>query len=186
MECRPTEDAVEGPYYRPHAPERTDLYPRGSTGPVLWFSGTVSDTRCRPIPRAEVEVWHADSQGRYDNDDPSAPPPPSYFRCRGRMTTDSRGRFELRTELPDNYPVAGRSWVRVKHLHFKLFAPGYRPLTTQIFLLPDDHTASDRLYDPRLAVLLRRAPRQESREDAWSASFDFVLEPASSAACAPP
>ncbi|WP_080682384.1 hypothetical protein [Sorangium cellulosum] len=186
MECRSTDETTEGPFYRPHAPDRTDLYPPGSTGPVLWFTGTVADTRCCSIPHVEIEVWHADSKGLYDSNDPIAPQSPAHFRCRGRMTTDSQGRFELRTEIPGNYPVATQSWVRVKHIHFKLFAPGHRSLTTQIFLLPDDHTSSDRLYNPRLAVQLERGSSQAGREGAFSARFDFVLEPASDAAYALP
>lgn len=186
MECRPTDEAVEGPFYRPHAPDLTDLYPPGSSGPVLWFTGTVTDPGCRPIPGVEVDVWHADSKGRYDNDDPSAPPSPAHFRCRGRMMTDSQGRFHFRTELPCNYAVTGRSWVRVKHIHFKLFAHGFQSLTTQIFLLPDDYTTSDRLYNPRLAVPLQLGPDDASDENACSAHFDFVLERVSAAAYARP
>jgi hypothetical protein len=60
--CKPTEDHVERPFYRPCAPDVTDLYPADSTGPVLWFTGSVSDTDCQPLTGTVLEVWQADGR----------------------------------------------------------------------------------------------------------------------------
>lgn len=172
--CVATHPHVEGPFYRPGAPSTLDLYPADSTGPVLHFEGSVSDEACRPLGGALIEIWQADDRGRYDNDDPARPPAPDQFRCRGLFHADAAGRFRLRTVLPGNYKVdpAG-DWVRVKHLHFKLYSAGFVPLTTEISLLPDAYTATDQLYDPTLAVELRPGNGAAARE--WHVSFDFVL-----------
>ncbi|XYH92691.1 hypothetical protein ACMHYB_33050 [Sorangium sp. So ce1128] len=77
MRCRPTEGNVEEPYYRPQAPSRSVLIPPESAGPTLRFTGNVLDTTCCPIPGVEIDVWQADAEGRYDNDDPRSPPPRS-------------------------------------------------------------------------------------------------------------
>lgn len=177
--CTPTDDHVEGPFYRPGAPELTDLYPSESDGPVLYFSGTVADTDCKPLGGTVIEVWQADNQGHYDNDDPAHLPAPTYFRCRGRMTVDDDGRFLFRTVLPNNYPVPGENWTRVKHVHFKLFAHGVQPLTTEIELLPDDYTQQDQLYNPHLAVTLQPVAQPKGPKPEYQVHYDFVLQPVS-------
>jgi protocatechuate 3,4-dioxygenase beta subunit len=181
--CRPTADHVEGPFYRPGAPDRDDLYPEDSSGPVLLFEGKVQDRNCTPLPAAVIEVWQADDRGRYDNDDPTTPPPPGSFRCRGRMRTDREGRFRFRTVVPANYPVPGTSWLRVKHVHFKLYAEGYRPLTTEVELLPDQNTETDLLYNPDLSVMLTQVDGAQIAP-LFTVRFDFVLDQISAAAYA--
>lgn len=182
IECTPTEEHAEGPYYRPDAPETTDLYPSGSTGKVLWFTGTIRDSTCRPVTDALMEVWQADDSGRYDNDDPEQPPPPDYYRCRARMRCDEHGRFGFRTVWPSNYTVPGDGgFTRVKHIHFKVFAARYQPLTTEITLLPDDYTQEDPLYDPRLAIqpVPRASTAANLQKPEYEVEYDFVLRPIS-------
>jgi catechol 1,2-dioxygenase len=172
--CIATNPHVEGPYYRPGAPSLTDIFPSGSTGKPLYFSGLVVDEECNPIPGCAIEIWQADDSGHYDNDDPDHPPDPDFFRCRCRMATDSSGAFIVRTVLPGNYAVdpAG-DWIRVKHLHFKLYAPGKSFLTTEIALLPDQYAERDPLFDSALATEI--APIEEPSGSAWRALFRFTL-----------
>lgn len=187
MTALPTDIHVEGPFYRPNAPASCDLYPSDSHGPVLWFRGTVCDIDLDPVPDATIEVWHADERGRYDNDDPENLPPPQEFRCRGIMQADENGLFEFRTVRPANYKVDPNSdWVRVKHVHFKVYKLGYQPLTTEIALLPDEHARpatnddgspdklGDALFDPKLAAYLEPCPDENGRQ-AFRAYFNFLL-----------
>lgn len=171
--CLATPSHVEGPFYRPGAPNQVDLYPPDSLGPVLNFEGSVADETCQPLSEVLIEVWQADDHGRYDNDDPENPPDPSEYRCRGHLFTAADGKFRLRTVLPANYKVdpAG-DWVRVKHIHFKLFKNGFAPLTTEIALIPDEYTATDQLFDAALAAELH----PEDSPNQMSASFAFVLK----------
>lgn len=177
--CEATHSHVEGPFYRPGAPETLDLYPKDSRGPILYFEGFVRNETCEPLSNTRVEIWQADDLGHYDNDDPSRPPAPDAYRCRGQLVADSEGRFSLRTVLPANYKVDPTGdWTRVKHLHFKLFAAGHAPLTTEIALLPDEFTAVDQLYDPALSAQLKESAVEDGRI-AWRAEFHFVLQAAS-------
>ena len=176
--CVPTEPLDDGPYYRPGAPNLTDLYPKDSTGPVLYLDATVADRHCKPIAGVTGEVWQADDAGRYDNEHPDNPPKPDFFRCRGTFTVADNGRFRLRTVLPGNYsvPLPDRIWVRVKHLHFKLYAHCYQPFTSEVQLLPDEHALGDERFRQGLGAQLERIPDEDGRP-AYRTTFNFVLQP---------
>jgi len=109
--CVPTAEDAEGPFYKPGALERH------STGSGLAISGEVhSYPGCRPIPGARVEWWHADRSGRYVDS------------LRGMQKTGATGGYAFTTSPPGIYPG------RPPHIHFKVSAPGHKPLTTQIYL----------------------------------------------------
>lgn len=109
--CVPTAEDMEGPFYKPGAPERR------STGSGLAVSGDVlSYPGCRPVPGARVEWWHADRSGEYVD------------ALRGSQKTGATGGYAFTTLPPGVYPG------RPPHIHFKVFAPGYRTLTTQLYL----------------------------------------------------
>ena len=58
-------EMTEGPYYIDDAAVRRDIT-EGKAGVPLRLRLTVVDAdTCRPIPRASVEVWHADALGNY-------------------------------------------------------------------------------------------------------------------------
>ncbi|MGH4014879.1 MAG: S8 family serine peptidase [Pseudonocardiaceae bacterium] len=172
----------EGPFYREGAPFTNDLYPEDSTGPVLHFRGTVSDTDCTRLAGVTIHVWHADYGGRYDNDDSSNPPAPDFFRCRARMISDADGVFELRTVLPANYqpdPVGLPEWTRVRHLHFKFFLQGFAPHTTEVCFEPDDYLESDFWLNRDLVTHLTKVPDGDDANVSFRAGFDFTLKPIS-------
>ena len=108
--CSPTASDAEGPFYKANAPIRE------STGRGLTVSGKVmSAGSCMIIPGARVEWWQANQQGRYDDDH------------RGAQLTSSEGRYRFETNSPPSY------FFRPPHIHFKIFASGYKTLTTQIY-----------------------------------------------------
>ena len=104
---------------------------------------------------AEVEVWHANADGRYENQDPDNQPE---HNLRGRFTADADGRFHFRSirpagySLPDDGPVGqlarriGLSLVRPAHIHFAVTAPGHRRLVTSIFDGSDPAIDRDALF----------------------------------------
>lgn len=108
--CKPTPADMEGPFYRPGAPERT------STGAGLAVSGRLlGATDCRPLAAGRIEWWHANASGDYDD------------AHRGNMKVNADGTYRFTTDFPGKYPG------RPLHIHVKAFAPGYRPLTTQFY-----------------------------------------------------
>jgi protocatechuate 3,4-dioxygenase beta subunit len=108
--CRPTPRDMEGPFYKPGAPVRE------STGRGFVVSGAVrSAATCQPIPGARVEWWQAGPDGRYDDGH------------RGTQVVGEAGTYRFETDFPP--PYGGRP----SHVHLKAWAPGHRPLTTQLY-----------------------------------------------------
>lgn len=158
-----TPSTLPGPFYRSDAPELAlgaDIC-RDGAGVRLSVLGKVVGPEQEPLPGALVEVWHANSHGRYENQDPDNQPE---HNLRGRFTTDEQGRFEFRTirpagySLPDDGPVGrlahrlGLSLDRPAHIHFAVSAPGHRRLVTAIFDKDDPAITCDALFavKPRL------------------------------------
>jgi len=152
----PTEEQTEGPYFTPRSPLRRSLRTRGVGGTPLTITGRVLDTRCRPIPRALVDVWQCDARGVYDN---------SGYRLRGHQFTDAAGRWRLDTVVPGLYPG------RTRHIHVKVQAPGRPVLTTQLYFPGEAQNARDGIFE---RSLLLRGYRRSGRGRAGR--FDFVLD----------
>lgn len=158
-ECKdnddPTPAQTEGPFYKPSSPQRADLREPGLGGRPVVLSGMVLTRRCRPIPRALVDLWHADDKGDYDN---------RGFRCRGHMLADDKGRYQFRTIMPALYPG------RTRHYHVKVAVPGRGLLTTQLYFPNEPANMRDGLF--QRALLMRVAESGEG----LAAQFSFVLD----------
>lgn len=156
-ESRGTPATLPGPFYRADAPALplgANLC-RGGEGMPLSVEGSITGPEGEPLARAEVEVWHANAEGRYENQDPDNQPE---HNLRGRFSTDAQGRFHFRSirpagyALPDDGPVGqlarriGLSLDRPAHIHFAVTAPGYRRLVTSIFDGSDPAIGRDALF----------------------------------------
>ncbi len=168
--CAATAANIEGPYYRPGAPSRSDLVSAGISGIPLLISGRVLSLDCRSaLENAMLDVWQADSNGRYDNDGSFGAPPPAY-RLRGKLVSDAQGGFSIRTIIPGRY-LNGASY-RPAHVHVKISAPGHRPLTTQLYFPDDPYNASDPFIDRSLIMDV------SGNNAGKTGHYDFVLIPA--------
>lgn len=156
-EAEATLRQTEGPYYTPGTPRRDDLSTDGE-GQALVLLGRILDTSCRPVPSAVLDVWHADSDGRYDNQG---------YRFRGHLFTDAAGGFRLSTIRPAGYGYA--SAARPPHIHVKAQGAGTRLLTTQLYF-PDEDNGRDRIFRDALVVDLSQDG------GLWTARYDLVLE----------
>jgi protocatechuate 3,4-dioxygenase beta subunit len=158
-ECKdnddPTPAQTEGPFYQPSSPERADLREPGLGGRPAVLTGLVLTRRCRPVPRALVDLWHADDKGEYDN---------RGFRCRGHVLADEKGRYQFRTIVPALYPG------RTRHYHVKVLVPGRALLTTQLYFPNEPANMRDGLF--QRALLMRVAESNEG----LTAQFSFVLD----------
>lgn len=170
----PTEDNILGPYHRPGAPFRGMITPPLTPGKVLVISGRVwgADSR-RPLRSAVLDVWQADANGRYDNDDPQKPPAPNVFLNRARLVTDEEGYYEYQTIHPGPYQIGPNRW-RPSHIHYLVRCPGYRQLITQLYFRGDPHNATDRFIKESLIVDVEevKAPSGGTFE---RGVFDIVL-----------
>jgi protocatechuate 3,4-dioxygenase beta subunit len=160
--CAVTESDIEGPFYTPGAPGRSVLVTPDMPGTRLSVNGRVLDPNCEPLAGATIDVWQADASGAYDS---------AGFVLRGVMTTDADGMFELHTIIPGHY--LNGSTYRPAHIHVKASAPGYRPLTTQLYFEGDPYNEGDPWIRDSLIMAL-----DDAAEGGKLARYDIVLLPA--------
>ncbi|MBV8966873.1 MAG: catechol 1,2-dioxygenase, partial [Mycobacteriaceae bacterium] len=179
-----------GPYYVPGAPmlEPPCVLPQrpDEPGEPLNFSGTVTALDGEPIVGALLDIWQADATvpGSYSNIHPGQPD----FNLRGKLRTDEQGRFELRTvrpapyHIPDEGPtgrllgVLGHHSWRPAHIHVKLTADGYGPLTTQLYFQGGEFLDSDVAGAVKDDLILQLEPAVD--DGASRLRYDFRLAPA--------
>jgi catechol 1,2-dioxygenase len=125
----PTKDDILGPYYRPGAPKKTTLRDPKTKGTPLLMSGNIKDEEGEPIMGALIEIWQADDDGEYDNDPKHKP---EEFRFRASLDAGKKGEYAYDTIVPAAYEI-GPKMYRPKHIHYKLTAPGFRTLITQVY-----------------------------------------------------
>jgi len=56
--CTPTGQDVQGPFYLPNAPFRTNLAQPDESGDKLIVRGRVLDAGCESLADAVVDIWH--------------------------------------------------------------------------------------------------------------------------------
>ncbi len=142
----------EGPFYpvADQADKDTDLTrvagrPATAQGQVVHLSGRVTGVDGAPLAGALVEIWQACATGKYNHpDDPNEAALDENFQYWGRTTTDAQGRYGFKTIKPGAYP-ADAGWVRPPHIHFRIAAPGFPSLTTQLYFAGDALNATDRI-----------------------------------------
>ena len=155
----PTEDNIEGPFHKPDAPLRQGgLVETGTRGTRLVLSGRVLDIACKPLPGAELDVWHADHEGAYDNEG---------YGMRGRFRCDESGAFRIETIVPGRY-LNGPQY-RPAHIHVKVLLDGAERLTTQLYFEGDPYNDDDPFIRSSLIMSM------DESGGAKRASFDFVV-----------
>ena len=118
-------------------------------GERIVVSGRVLDASARPVPHTLVEIWQANSAGRYPHprDQHNAPTDPN-FTGAGRTLTDEHGRYRFVTIRPGEYPWRNHynAW-RPAHIHFSLFGPAFATrLVTQMYFPGDPLLDYDPMY----------------------------------------
>ncbi len=153
-----------GPFWRTDSPrtENGGSLLRSSTpGPALFFKGWVRDQEGKPVAGAEVDVWHASPVGLYENQDPEQ----AEMNLRGKFTTDANGEFSFRSIKPSGYPIPTNGPVgallnaqrrhnfRPAHLHFLVYKPGFKTITSQIYSADDPHLHTDSQFGVTRALV---------------------------------
>jgi len=118
-------------------------------GERIIVSGRVIDEDGRPLSHTLVEVWQANSAGRYAHaiDQHDAPLDPNFTGC-GHTITDAEGRYRFVTIKPGAYPWQNHynAW-RAAHIHFSVFGPAFATrLITQMYFPGDPLFALDPIY----------------------------------------
>jgi protocatechuate 3,4-dioxygenase, alpha subunit len=116
----------------------TDLTAPGVTGERIEISGCVIDGDGAGVPDAMLEVWQANSAGKYahpeDWQDQGAE---RGFQGFGRVATDANGAFHFRTIKPGTVPGPGGA-PQAPHILVSVFMRGLlRRLVTRMYF-PDE------------------------------------------------
>lgn len=171
---KPTESDILGPYFRPGTPYIAKVTPPLAEGNIIMIRGRVwgIDTK-KSLVGACIHIWQADCNGRYDNDDPKNPPNPGVFAYRTRVVTDEQGCYQFESVHPGRYKIGPDRW-RPSHIHYKIVAPGYQTLVTQLYFKGDPMNKSDRFIKKSLIVDMQTV-QVEERGRYQKGVFDIVL-----------
>lgn len=142
QQLRPTASDLEGPYRPPKGTTwgGIDLMTSrdaSSPGKPLVLAGRLLDTDGRPQSGLRVQVWQANSTGRYDyhpGETPGHGRPDAAFRGHGESEVDADGWFAFRTVWPGGYKrtlFGFLPWTFVPHIHVAVRSGGRDLLVTQ-------------------------------------------------------
>ena len=142
QQLRPTPSDFEGPY-RPLKSTTwggVDLMSSRdavSAGKPLILAGRLIDTAGRPQAGFSLQVWQANSTGRYDyhpGETPGHGRPDPAFRGYGQSEVDAEGWFAFRTIRPGGYKrtlFGFLPWTFVPHIHVAVRSAERDVLVTQ-------------------------------------------------------
>jgi len=146
MSRRTTPSQTVGPFFSIGFSwlERTNLATEFTDQPPITIHGGVFDGDGQPVPDAVLEIWQADSRGRYAGpDQPAALSMPTSFFGFGRVPVNDRGEFRFSTIKPGGVPgTDGRP--QAPHLELSIFMRGLlRRLVTRLYFPDEPANASD-------------------------------------------
>lgn len=148
----PTPLEIMGPYYPVLKPldQDADLTriagrPGRAAGQIIELCGCVLNGDGKPVANAKIEMWQANTYGRYNHpSDPNTTAPlDPCFQGYAIQRTDAWGRYRFRTIKPGAYP-ATPTWVRTPHIHFDVTGSVDR-LVTQLYFEGEPLNDSDLL-----------------------------------------
>lgn len=151
-------------------------------GERIIVSGRVLDSGGKPIPDALVEVWQANSAGRYwhAGDRHPAPLDPNFTGV-GRCMTDAQGNYRFVTIRPGAYPWRNHdnAW-RPAHIHFSLFGQAFtQRLVTQMYFPGDPLFFQDPVFhsvrDPSARERMISEFDLDSTVSEWALAFKFDI-----------
>lgn len=161
----------QGPFYTENAPDIIDnqLAEQNEPGTRLILSGVVRNLDCsQVINNATIDVWHASNDGQYDN---------TGYNLRGKAYSNEQGFYVIETILPGKY--LNGSKYRPRHIHFKITAPGFPAITTQLYFegdtdIPDDAAASitSGTYD----ATNRTIPILLNGQNQYEGTWDIIID----------
>ena len=183
-----------GPFWRrdaPHTENGGSIVRSPTPGEPIFVSVTVKDAMGRPVGGAEVDVWHASTEGYYENQDPTQ----ADMNLRGKFTTDTNGVFRFRSVKPSGYPIPvngpvgellraqGRHNLRPAHLHFLIYKPGFKTQFSQVYSSDDANLETDVQFAVTQALIGRYVRHDDELAPAagvaapwYSLSYTFVIE----------
>jgi len=112
-----------GPFYKRLAPDGNMMRQPGDPGMPLEVDGVIYSTRGEVIPTARLEIWQTSHIGLYDLEG---------YRYRAILSANAQGAYNISSVIPGHYPAR-----LCQHVHYLVTAPGFKPLTTQLYFATD-------------------------------------------------
>ena len=152
---------------------RDNLAGPGVSGERVEIAGRILDGDGKPVPDGIVEIWQANSHGKYAHpDDPQEKPGELGFTGYGRVPTDDAGSFHFTTIKPGRVPGPDGK-LQAPHLAVSVFTRGLlRRLVTRIYFPEEPSNAEDfalKLVEPgRRETLIAKRIEGRTGELEWN------------------
>jgi protocatechuate 3,4-dioxygenase alpha subunit len=179
MSVPPTTSQTVGPFFSIGCDRlsRNNLAGPGISGERVTVKGRVLDGDGNPVPDALIEIWQANSHGKYVHpEDNQNKPLESGFQGFGRILTDDEGRFLFTTIKPGPVPAPGGK-TQAPHLAVSVFARGLlRRLVTRMYFPDEPRNADD--FALNLVPAERRATliAKKIQSDGSVLEWDVILQ----------
>lgn len=144
--CTTTPEQDLGPFY-PHVKtgdgdlDLTTIQGKNgvASGEIILVRGRIVDNNCNPVAGALVEIWQANTHGRYshEGDSENKNPLDPFFEGWGEMLTNANGEYGFKTIKPASYAISANTdnpenW-RTPHIHFRVSCRGYHEIVSQMY-----------------------------------------------------
>lgn len=110
-------------------------------GEIIFIQGTITDSFGLPISAAVVEIWQANSAGKYhtllEEDSEYID---KYFNMSGRAITDNLGNYHFITIMP------GASAGRAPHINFNIYHEKFGKIETEMYFANHPFNQTDYQY----------------------------------------
>lgn len=183
---RHTPTQVTGPFYPLTKPADMDAdltlvkgRSRRAAGQVVQVVGRVVNSAGDPVAGARIEIWQANTHGRYTHPSDSNPAPlDPNFEGYASLVTDEQGRYGFKTIKPGAYPAGGGR--RPPHIHFDVTGRKDKLVTQMYFpdepLNDDDFVIAAATDHRKLLIADISRTGADLEPGAWLARWDIVLK----------
>jgi protocatechuate 3,4-dioxygenase beta subunit len=110
-------------------------------GEIVLLQGQVTDSFGVPVVNAVIEIWQANSAGKYHNLlEPDSEYIDRYFNMSGRAVTDNLGYYNFITIIPGSIPN------RTPHINMNLKHKNFGTLETEVYFFQHPENKKDSHY----------------------------------------
>ena len=169
--CSATSVDALGPFYIENTKGLTQLNVKKLAGIKMSVVGRVFDVASGQIIKAAtIEVWHADSQGRYhpEGNGDFSEFASDEINLRGVVKTNEQGQYQFNSIYPGLYAS------RPRHIHFKISAVGYNSIITQSYFKNDSYGLNIGLAQKKAACLI--VEFELDKQDIMRGEVNFFLQ----------